>query len=192
MVDRLPDSPEDRCGDKVALHQAAGRFIVERQRALDGRPIGRGDAREDAGATIFLEVVEEEGRVVGVEVTGHRDDGGVGEFIQRLKAHFVGQLRHRLGWQVLAEDVDHFPESVRRQMLQQVGGVGGVEVLDRAAQERLVAIPDGADELGDKGRRNHAGGFDGFLGIGDRNRGLAGIGGVIHRDLPLPAIWALS
>ncbi|MEP7209698.1 MAG: hypothetical protein ABI740_02575 [Alphaproteobacteria bacterium] len=105
--------------------------------------------------------------------------------MQRLGPRRVGEFGHRLGRQVLAEQVDALPERIRRQVFEQVGDVGGVKFLDRSPQERLVPIANGADHASNEARRDHACLFVGFRTF-NRHFGRVGIAGVIHGDLPLP------
>ena len=117
----------------------------------------------------------------------HRCDGCVGQLVQRFETGTVRELGHCFGRQVLAQQVDRLAERLRRQLFEQVGKVGGVQLLGGAPQEWLVAIAHGAHHLRDEGWRDHAGGIDRFDVIGfPGSFGRIGVAGVIHGDLPAP------
>ena len=187
MVDRLPHRPEHRRGDERALHQAASGLLIERKRAFDSGAVCRRNLVQDTLAAIVLEIVQQERCIVGIQMPDHGRDGCVGQLVQGFETRSVREFGHRLGRQVLAQQVDRLPERFRRQLFEQVGKIGGVKLPRRAPQERLVAIAHGADHLRDEGRRNHAGIVHGFDVIGfDGRLGRVRIAGVIHGDLPAP------
>ena len=183
VVDGLPNRPEYRRRHEGALHQAAGGFLVEGQRAFDGRAVGRRDLGENARLPVFLEIVQKEGRVVRIQMPDHRRHGGVGQFVQRIETRRVREFGYRFGRQILAQQVDRLAEGFRRQVFEKVGGVGGVKLLHRAPQQRLVAIADRPDELGDHRGIYSPGAFGMFCGS-VRFWRVVGVAGVIHCDLP--------
>ncbi len=125
-----------------------------------------------------------------LQVLDHGGEAIVAQFGEGGDASFLAQLGHRLGRQVRIDQVDRAPEIIQRQMLQQVGRVGRVQLVDRALQEVAVAGFDRILELVDHRWRDDA------RNIGLLLFGLAAgrivFGNVIHPDLPFPASGVLS
>ncbi len=176
VVDRLPDGPGRRHRDELGLHPPSGGLfrIVEALRQRD--TIARRHLLEDLGLVLLGQVLEDVDRVVGIEIAHAFGDGAGLQLFEDLLAHRVVDFGQRREVEILAHQLDELRPQIRVERLDQVAGIGFVQLADQRAREARVAAPD---RLGD--------GLDEFgadrAGLVAQGRGGAGAFGVKDRRL---------
>ena len=107
MVDGVAHIPELRRGHHLALHQAAGRILFVAQAALDGGAVDLGHGRQDALALVVLEVLDDGGRVVGIQLLQRFGQGAVRHPLQHFLANAVVQFGQGRGQQLGRQPQHH-------------------------------------------------------------------------------------
>ena len=74
VIDHLADRPMFGHRDQVALHQAPGRLLGERQRFLDRCPVVGIEGAKHGALLVLLHVLDDRDRVVGLELAGDLGD----------------------------------------------------------------------------------------------------------------------
>ena len=119
-------------------------------RELDA--IARRHLLEDLGLVLLRQVFEDVDRVVGIEIAHALRDGPGLEFLEDLLAHRVVDFGQRREVEVLAHQLDQLRAQLGIERLDQVAGVGLVQLADQRAQQPRVAprdrLGDGLDEFG--------------------------------------------
>ena len=150
IIDDLADLPMLGHRAQVALHQPAGGFLRKAERLLDRGAVVRLHLLEDGLLLVFVEVLDQGDRVVGLHLA--REVGDL------LRLHLVEQVFAdevvQLGEHVRADDpgkrLDQPFALVAPRKLDQVGDVGRVERLDKLARRFVVAGLDRIEHLVDK------------------------------------------
>ena len=70
MVERMPDRPEFRRRDEFALHEAAGRLVLEGQALFDRLTVELGDFGQNGGPGLLVEFLDDLGGVIPNRVPG--------------------------------------------------------------------------------------------------------------------------
>ena len=93
--------------------------------ALERRAVGGGHLGQDLLLVALLEVLEQIGGVVGLELGDGLGEQFLGQGAEQLVAHRLVELGKRLRVEVRAQRLDQGDALVRLQKLDQVGKVGG-------------------------------------------------------------------
>ena len=152
VVDGLSDGPGRRHRDELGLHPPPGGLfrIVEALRDRDA--LGRRQLLEDLRLLFLGQVLQDVDGVVGIELAHALGDGLGAEFLEDLLAHRVVDFGQRREVEVLAQQLDELRAEVVIERLDQVAGIGFVQLADQRAQQAGIAagdrFRDGLDELG--------------------------------------------
>jgi hypothetical protein len=146
VVDGLAHGPELRRGQELALHQAAGRLVLVGQAGLDRRAVALVHGGQHLGALALVQVVDDVGGVVGVQLLQRLGQGGRRRGLQHLLAQVVVQLGDDLAQPFRIQDRDHLFAVGGRQEAHQVGDVGRIQGVDQLAQPRGVAAVGRVDD----------------------------------------------
>ena len=112
------------------------------QDALDRAPLGRRHLLEDFGLLLLRQVLEDVGGVVGIEIAHALGDGLGRHLFEDFLADRVVDLGERGEVELAAQQFDEARAQVGIERLDQVAGVGLVQLADQRLQGRGVAALD--------------------------------------------------
>jgi hypothetical protein len=97
VVDRLADAPEFRHRHEFRLHQTAGGVLFIGEAALEFGPVNGRQVFEDSLAPVVLEILEDGGRIIGIEFVQRLRHSPVGQHLDGALAVGVAQLDQDFG-----------------------------------------------------------------------------------------------
>ena len=175
IVDHIADRHIFMHGNKLALHDAPGRFLRIGKRGLDGSAVIGFERVQDFGLVALFHILDDCDRVVGFECRGETGNLFV---IQLVDQRFADEVVH-LGEHFAVEQFCH-GRSQRSPVFaidgfEQVRHVGRMEMSDQFACGlgvlRAEAVDHGFDEFGLQPVFVIEAGF--FFGFGGIGRGVA-------------------
>ena len=96
VVDEAADGPERGRGHELRLHETAGRLFGIFEVAFKGRAVARAELGKDFLLVLRLEVFEQVGRVVRVQLGDGARQQFVGQRFRKLVANRVVKFRQHL------------------------------------------------------------------------------------------------
>ena len=142
VVDGVADRPIRRHGDEFGLHPAPGRGLRIVQDALQLAALLRWQLLEDFGLFLGRQVFEDVGRVVGFEPADALGDGLRRHLFEDFLAHRIVDFGERRIVEFAAHQLDEGRPQLGVERLDQVAGVGLVQVAGQLPQRRRVAALD--------------------------------------------------
>ena len=137
IINRLPDRPERRDGDIVALHKPPGRVVWKLQRTLQGCPLAFCQFRENIALFALLQVLQQINRIIGVQLADRFSNLFVGKSFQNLVTNRLFQLAQSPGAEILAQSFDQLRALLSPQMFNEVGKIG---VMYRAGKRANLLV----------------------------------------------------
>ena len=149
VVDGLADRPIRRDRDELVLHPPAGGVFRIVEAALERDALDRRQLLEDLGLILLRQVLEDGDGVVGIELAHALGDGLGRQLFEDLLADGVVDLGQRGEVEIRAHQLDQARAQIRIERLDDVAGVGLVQVADELAQRRPRRRLERLDDLVD-------------------------------------------
>ena len=138
-VDHLPNGPEGRRLDHLALHQPSGAFLGIGQRLCDGGTFGRLERIQHLALFAFAQILDQIDHIVGLELAHRLGQLGRGEDFQQLVTHPFLDFRQDGIVELGPDQIDHPAPVLGRNLFQQIGRVGCVQIADQREHRHPVA-----------------------------------------------------
>jgi hypothetical protein len=142
VVDRVADRPVGRHRDELRLHAAAGGVLRIVQDLLDRAALGLRHLLEDLGLLILGQRLDDLRGIVGIEIADAFGDRLRRQFLEDLLADRFLDLGQRREVELTAQELDEARPKLGVERLDQVAGVGLVQVAREQPQRAGVAVPD--------------------------------------------------
>ena len=138
------DRPERRHRHEFRLHEAAGGVFRVVERAVERCAVLGGHLGEDDLLIRTLQILDQVDGVVGVELADCRGDRVRRQRRHEFVAHLLVELGQRLDIETSAERRDQLNSLGRLQRFDEIGEIGGMQVLC-LGPHALVVAPARAD-----------------------------------------------
>lgn len=140
LIDTLNDRPVGAGLDQFLGHKTAGHVGVVAEEFDHPRPHFRVDAGNDLFADLDGEVVEDIGRVVGVDLLDDEADVGGLVDLQEGLARIGVEVAYDLGADLEGQQVQYILGFLAVEFIQQGGDIGSIYLFEALAYEIIVVI----------------------------------------------------
>ncbi len=148
VVDDLADGPVGRDGDEIRLHEAAGGLLGIFEVALERDALAHRELAEDLVLVALLEVFENVGRVVGLELGDRPGEQLVRQRLRKLVANAFLELGKDLVIEGRPQRLDERDALIGAEELDEVGEIGRGKILDEGRSVVGRACGKSARHLG--------------------------------------------
>ena len=130
-----------RDGYELRGHDASGSVVLVAQQLANGALLVDAHEAQELLGAVVVELAHELGGVVRVHLGQHARGVGVGHAAHDLGGHLVVvELGHGLGRLVVVELGKHLAAQARVELLDDVGDVGRVQVVERLVRDRQLHV----------------------------------------------------